>query len=251
MTAWQLTFNSVPCSVLKPSSCINSVNPLNTSKKCILLLTPFSRWEKLKDLEFRLTGKTMEHMRSHVALNPMLTLLPPPLKESRDFRKRNKTCFDSHLMCWCSLRKDPLSWKQRTSSWFHSWNFLQEVKQPSHTCVLRRVINTTTLWYTLIAVRALSSYGTWAPEHAGSVAGARAQLPHCCETLVPQPGIKPECPASEGGFLTTGAPGSSHNCRFLDSTKLPKGLLCDLVILGYSHLSFQEAPTLTCALIPR
>ena len=120
-----------------------------------------------------------------------------------------------------------------------------------HTCVLRRVINTTPLWYTLMAVHALSSYGTWAPEHAGSVAGVRAQLPHCCEILVPQPGIKPECPALEGGFLTTGAPGSSHSCRFLDSTKLPKGLLCDPVILGYSHLSFQEAPTMTCAPIPR
>ena len=35
-----------------------------------------------------------------------------------------------------------------------------------------------------------------------------------CAILVPQPGIEPECPALEGGFLTTGPPGKSHFVYF-------------------------------------
>ena len=33
--------------------------------------------------------------------------------------------------------------------------------------------------------------------------------------LVPQPGIELTSPALEGGFLTTGSPGKSHNGEFL------------------------------------
>lgn len=64
--------------------------------------------------------------------------------------------------------------------------------------------------YTLAAVRAHSSCGMRAPEHEGSVAGVRAQLPHCCGILVCQPGIKPESSALEGGFLTSGSSGTSQ-----------------------------------------
>ena len=33
--------------------------------------------------------------------------------------------------------------------------------------------------------------------------------PAACGILVPRPGIKPESPALEGGFFTTGPPGKS------------------------------------------
>ena len=46
------------------------------------------------------------------------------------------------------------------------------------------------------------------------VADCRLSCPEACE-LVPQPGIKPMCPALEGGFLTTGPPGKSLYCLFL------------------------------------
>ena len=36
--------------------------------------------------------------------------------------------------------------------------------------------------------------------------------------LVPQPGIKPMCPALEGGFLTTGPPGKSQELLVLRLT---------------------------------
>ena len=42
--------------------------------------------------------------------------------------------------------------------------------------------------------------------------GVEAHGLHCpatCGILVPRPGIKPKCPALEGGFLTTGPPGKS------------------------------------------
>ena len=35
-----------------------------------------------------------------------------------------------------------------------------------------------------------------------------------CGIFVPQPGIRPESPALEGGFLTTGPPGKSHHQLF-------------------------------------
>ena len=76
----------------------------------------------------------------------------------------------------------------------------------------------------------LSSCGTWAPEHPGSVVAAcglsscdmwalepvgsvvvacRLSCPMACGILVPQPGIEPVSPALVGGFLTTGPPGKS------------------------------------------
>ena len=56
----------------------------------------------------------------------------------------------------------------------------------------------------------LSSCGTWALEHVGSVVAACGlSWPVECGILVPRPGIEPASPALEGGFLTTGPPGKS------------------------------------------
>ena len=56
----------------------------------------------------------------------------------------------------------------------------------------------------------LSSCGTQAPEHVGSVVAACGlSCPTACGILVPQPGIEPASRALEGGFLTTGPPGKS------------------------------------------
>ena len=64
---------------------------------------------------------------------------------------------------------------------------------------------------------------------AGS--GVEAHGLHCpvtCGILVPRPGIKPMCPALEGGFLTTGPPGKSwisrFNCRWV-ALSVPRWLL--------------------------
>ena len=55
----------------------------------------------------------------------------------------------------------------------------------------------------------LSSCGTWAPEHAGSVVVACGlSCSMACGISVPWPGIEPAFPTLEGGFLTTGPPGS-------------------------------------------
>ena len=59
-------------------------------------------------------------------------------------------------------------------------------------------------------LRLLSSCGTRASEHGGSVVEARGlSCPMACGILFPWPGIKPKSPALEGGFLTTGSPGKS------------------------------------------
>ena len=43
----------------------------------------------------------------------------------------------------------------------------------------------------------------------------RLNLSSACEILVPLPGIKRTCPASQGRFLTTGPPGTSQTHGFL------------------------------------
>ena len=64
----------------------------------------------------------------------------------------------------------------------------------------------------VVVARWLSICGAWALEHAGSVVAARwLSCPVACGTLVPPPGIEPASPALEGGLLTTGPPGKSHN----------------------------------------
>ena len=61
----------------------------------------------------------------------------------------------------------------------------------------------------------LSSCDSWALEHVGSVAAARHLSSFmACETLVPEPGIEPMCPALQGGFLTTGPSGKSLDGYF-------------------------------------
>ena len=63
----------------------------------------------------------------------------------------------------------------------------------------------------VVAACGLSSCGVWALEHVGSVVVAHGlSCPAACGILIPQPGIKPASPASEGGFLTTGPPGKSR-----------------------------------------
>ena len=73
----------------------------------------------------------------------------------------------------------------------------------------------------------LSSCGTEAPEHVGSVVVARGlcsfqlvaslvaalglSCPAACGILVPQSGIEPTSPALEGRFFTTGPPGRSQH----------------------------------------
>ena len=60
----------------------------------------------------------------------------------------------------------------------------------------------------------LSSCGTWAPEHTGSVvAASRFIAPMAREILVSQPGIKSTSPVLEGGSLNTGPSGKS--CDYL------------------------------------
>ena len=68
----------------------------------------------------------------------------------------------------------------------------------------------------VVAARGLSSCGTWTPEHAGSVVAVhRLSCPTACGILVPRPGIEPESPALEGGFLTTGPPKKSLQGPFV------------------------------------
>ena len=63
----------------------------------------------------------------------------------------------------------------------------------------------------VVALR-LSSCGAQAPDHTGSVVAVRGlSCPTAFGTLVPQPVIKPASPALEGGFLTTGPPGKSYS----------------------------------------
>ena len=68
----------------------------------------------------------------------------------------------------------------------------------------------------------LSSCGTQAPEHAGSVVAVRGlSCPAAHSILVSRRGIKPGSPALEGGFLTTGPPGKSlHNLKTSLGTSL-------------------------------
>ena len=61
------------------------------------------------------------------------------------------------------------------------------------------------LWHGL-----LSSCGTQAPGHVGSVVAAVGlSCPMVCWILVPRPGLEPVSPEMEGGFFTTGPPGKS------------------------------------------
>ena len=58
----------------------------------------------------------------------------------------------------------------------------------------------------------LSSCGAQAPKHTGSVVAVRRlSCPAGCGILVPRPGMEPASPVLEGGFLTTGPPGKSHD----------------------------------------
>ena len=62
----------------------------------------------------------------------------------------------------------------------------------------------------------LSSCDALALEDTGSVvAVCRLSCLVACGILVPRPGIEPESPALEGGFLTTGPPGKSLPYKFL------------------------------------
>ena len=63
----------------------------------------------------------------------------------------------------------------------------------------------------VVACGLLSSCGSWAPEHVGSVVVAHGlSCPTACEILVPQLGIKLASPAFQDGFYTTGPPGKSQ-----------------------------------------
>ena len=56
--------------------------------------------------------------------------------------------------------------------------------------------------------------GTWAvAAHGLSYSEAHG-------VLVPRPGIDPESPALQGGFLTTGPPGKSLTCLLLNKCML-------------------------------
>ena len=60
----------------------------------------------------------------------------------------------------------------------------------------------------------LQHTGSSSPR-AGSVVVAHGLSCHAaCGILVPRPGIEPESPALEGGFLTTGPPGKSQHQYF-------------------------------------
>ena len=62
----------------------------------------------------------------------------------------------------------------------------------------------------------LSSCGSRAPEHLGSVIAApRLSCPEACGILVPQPGIEPASLPLENRFLTTGPPVKSLGSHFL------------------------------------
>ena len=64
----------------------------------------------------------------------------------------------------------------------------------------------------VVALGLFSNCGTWALERMGSVVVARGlSCPVACGILVPQAAIEPASPALEGGFLTTGPPGSPCN----------------------------------------
>ena len=54
--------------------------------------------------------------------------------------------------------------------------------------------------------------GHLSSQHVGS--SFWFSCPAACGSLVPRPGIKPTCPALEGGFLTTGPSGKSHDLLF-------------------------------------
>ena len=92
----------------------------------------------------------------------------------------------------------------------------------------------------------LSSCGTWAPGHVGSVVcgtwdlslssvvvARRLSCPTACGILVPQPGIEPTSPALDGGFFTTGPPGKSQRAYNLDSVKIIFGSLCVSCQIGF------------------
>ena len=56
-----------------------------------------------------------------------------------------------------------------------------------------------------------SSCGVRAPKCVGSVVVVHGlSCPATAGIIVPRPGIEPESPALEGGFLTTGPPGKSQ-----------------------------------------
>ena len=70
----------------------------------------------------------------------------------------------------------------------------------------------------------LSSCGTWAPEHVGSVVVVCGlSCPAACGILVPRPGIEPTSSALEGGVLTTGPPGKSLFLSFEEEEKVTWG----------------------------
>ena len=59
-------------------------------------------------------------------------------------------------------------------------------------------------------VHRLSGCGALAAECTGSIVAARGlRYSVACGIIVPQPGIEPRSPASQGRFLTTGLPGKS------------------------------------------
>ena len=68
-------------------------------------------------------------------------------------------------------------------------------------------------WASVVAVRGLSSCGSWALEHRLSSCDARAQLLRGMWDL-PGPGIKPVSPALAGGFSTTVPPGKPQLISF-------------------------------------
>ena len=73
-----------------------------------------------------------------------------------------------------------------------------------------------------IAVSQLLSCGTQAPECSGSVVAThQLSCPMACGILVPQPGIKSEAPALEGGFLTPEPPEKSSSGLFTLCLLLP------------------------------
>ena len=74
------------------------------------------------------------------------------------------------------------------------------------------------------------SAGAYCSVWASLVVALRLSCLSVCGISVPQPGIEPESPALEGGFLTTGSPGKSQK-TFLLVYLFYAFLLCGKIII--------------------
>ena len=83
-------------------------------------------------------------------------------------------------------------------------------------CWVSFVVWGSLLWHAVFSCGVRASLGVaWGPAHTSSVVVALGlSCFAACGMLVPQPGIKPESPALECRFLTTGPPGKSQPACF-------------------------------------